>query len=92
MPEGSSILRHYLTQADMFRQMAVPLLDQYVDWRTGQCAFDSDGFRELLLFLASFPDEFQTLLSQNALYDLSGVSIETRLGLRKPLGPPVAIV
>ena len=69
MPEGSSILRHYLTQADMFRQMAVPLLDQYVDWRTGQCAFDSDGFRELLLFLASFPDEFQTLLSQNALYE-----------------------
>ena len=69
MPEGSSILRHYLTQADMFRQMAVPLLDQYVDWRTGQCAFDSDGFRELLVFLASFPDEFQTLLSQNALYE-----------------------
>ena len=69
MPEGSSILRHYLTQADMFRQMAVPLLDQYVDWGTGQCSFDSDGFRELLVFLASFPDEFQTLLSQNALYE-----------------------
>lgn len=69
MPEGSSILRHYMTQADMFRQMAVPLLDQYVDWGTGQCSFDSDGFRELLVFLASFPDEFQTLLSQNALYE-----------------------
>ena len=69
MPEGSSILRHYMTQADMFCQMAVPLLDQYVDWGTGQCSFDSDGFRELLVFLASFPDEFQTLLSQNALYE-----------------------
>lgn len=35
-------------------------LDQFVDWESGTCRFDSDDFRAFLEFADSFPAEFDT--------------------------------
>ena len=64
MPEDSTILRYDATRSDMFFGLFLPSLEQYVDWETGQCSFDSEGFREILTFLEAFPSEFETTLSQ----------------------------
>lgn len=64
MPEGSTIMRYNATREDMFSMLCAPLLDQYVDWETGQNSFDSQGFRDMMEFLSAFPAEFKTFLSQ----------------------------
>lgn len=64
MPEGSTILRYNATREDIFSMLCAPLLDQYVDWETGQNSFDSQGFRDMMIFLSTFPAEFKTFLSQ----------------------------
>lgn len=32
--------------------------EQYINWETGECSFDSDGFIKLLEFIKQFPKEF----------------------------------
>lgn len=32
--------------------------DQFINWETGECSFDSDGFVKLLEFLKQFPEEY----------------------------------
>ncbi len=63
MPEGSSILRYDATKKDVFFNLISPALNQYVNWDTGECSYDSQGFRDTLLFLDQFPTEFDSLLS-----------------------------
>ena len=64
MPEGSTIMRYNATREDIFFMLCAPLLDQYVDWETGQNSFDSRGFRDMMEFLGAFPAELKTFLSQ----------------------------
>jgi len=45
--------------------LCAPLLDQYVDMKTGKTFFDSQGFRDMVTFLDTFPEEFKTMLSQD---------------------------
>lgn len=33
--------------------------DAFIDYDSGKCSFDSDEFKEILSFVAGFPDEFQ---------------------------------
>ncbi len=63
MPEGSSILRYDATKKDVFFNLISPALNQYVNWDTGECSYDSKGFRDTLLFLDQFPTELDSLLS-----------------------------
>ena len=63
MPEGSTIMRFNLTRRDVFSMLCAPLLDQYVDMKTGETSFDSQGFRDIVAFLDTFPEEFKTTLS-----------------------------
>ncbi len=65
MPEGSTIMRFNLTRRDVFSMLCAPLLDQYVDMKTGETSFDSQGFRDMVTFLDTFPEEFKTMLSQD---------------------------
>ena len=67
MPESSTVLRYNTTRQEVFFNVLAPLLDQFIDWETGECAFDSQSFREMLNFLSLFPDEFATWLSANQL-------------------------
>lgn len=64
-------------------------LDDYIDWNTGKCSFDSAEFKNLLEFVNTFPDEIDwesdtrsepakiqdgdVLLSMASIYDLNSV-------------------
>ena len=66
MPEGSTILRYTATKREMFSRILCTELTQYVNMETGECSFDSKGFRDILKFLNTFPDKFETNLSPSA--------------------------
>lgn len=61
MPEGSTILPFYYRRKNVLQTFVPMLLDSYVDWEAGQCSFDSEGFRAVLTFLNSFPEEVDIL-------------------------------
>lgn len=63
MPEDSTILRCNASRQDVFSMLCAPSLAQYVDAKTGKCSFDSQGFRDMVELLRSFPEEFKTTLS-----------------------------
>ncbi|MBD5162755.1 MAG: hypothetical protein HDT14_12250 [Oscillibacter sp.] len=67
MPEGSTILRYNTNRWDMFSMLCAPLLEQYVDMETGENSFDSQGFRDMVEFLDSFPEEVKTTLSADGI-------------------------
>ncbi len=60
MPEDSTILRYNATRWDVFSTLCAPLLEQYVNMETGESSFDSEGFRDMVEFLKSFPEECKT--------------------------------
>lgn len=63
MPEDSTVMRFNSTRWDVFSMLYAPLLDRYVDMETGETAFDSKDFRDMLEFLSTFPEEFKTNLT-----------------------------
>lgn len=67
MPEDSTILRYDTTKYEMFSQIFASMLDQFIDWETGETSFDSAEFCSMVEFLGTFPDTFETNLSD---YDL----------------------
>ena len=62
MPEGSSVLRYDTIRQEVFFYLLAPLLDQFIDWETGECIFDNQDFRDMLDFLALIPETFDTWL------------------------------
>ncbi len=64
MPPDSTILRYDATQSRVFTALLSPTLEQYIDWETGQCHFDSEDFRSMMDFLKLFPAEFESNLTR----------------------------
>lgn len=58
MPEGCDPLDISTTRYDMLHTCLALDLDQYMDWETGKCSFDSDGFKQMLEFTSRFPESF----------------------------------
>ena len=58
MPAGCDPLSQYTTRDDILRILVSLELDGLVDWSTGTCSFDSEGFVQLLQFAARFPKSF----------------------------------
>ena len=58
MPEGCAIFGEYDTKANMLDTVVSLNMDQFVDWETGKCNFDSDQFKAMLEFCNTFPAEF----------------------------------
>ena len=58
MPEGCSIFGVTDTKAGMLQSVLSCNMDNFVDWSTGECSFDSDNFKALLSFCNEFPEEF----------------------------------
>lgn len=54
MPDGCTAFP-YLSQTDMLSAMSYVNLDEYVDWSTGECHFDSEEFIKILEFCKTFP-------------------------------------
>ncbi len=57
MPPDSTILDYLFSRSSVFTYIACMCLDDYVDWETGECNFDSESFRTLVEFVASFPEK-----------------------------------
>ena len=57
MPPDSTVLSYTFDRKSAFVYIACMCLDDYVDWETGQCSFDCEGFRKLVEFVASFPEQ-----------------------------------
>ena len=58
MPEGCTILDQYMTRDSVLNYLLCLDMDDFVDWSTGQCSFDSQEFIDLLHFADSFQAEF----------------------------------
>ncbi len=54
---GSALL-DYADKSSMLSACLSLLQDSFIDWNAGTCDFTSEEFKELLEFVASFPDEF----------------------------------
>ena len=58
MPEGCQPFDQYVTR-DVILQNCLALdMDQFVNWGTGECRFDSQQFVDLLNFANRFPESF----------------------------------
>jgi ABC-type glycerol-3-phosphate transport system substrate-binding protein len=57
LPEDTQILQ-YMTSSGMLYYLCAMDMDNYVDWNTGECSFDSPGFIKLLEFASKFPKDF----------------------------------
>ena len=69
MPGDATVLRYNAVKRDVFYKLFSSSLDQYVDWESAQCAFDSNDFRNTLEFLNYFPSSFDTALAPEQLGD-----------------------
>lgn len=57
MPEGCTALDWYFTRDTMLNYCLAIDLDDYMNWSSGECNFDSDEFKALLQFCAQFPSD-----------------------------------
>ena len=70
MPEGSVIMRHDMTRQQVFYNLLCNSLEGFVNRETGECTFDSEGFRDLVGFLETLPDEVDYEKPQEAEYEV----------------------
>lgn len=55
-PEGTQLL-NFVDRNTMLINCMSLAGNQFIDWDTGKCSFDSEGFIEMLEFLKQFPEE-----------------------------------
>ena len=58
LPEGAQVFSQYTVRDDILQQCCAMAMDEFVNWETGVCSFDSPEFIQILEFAASFPAEF----------------------------------
>ena len=58
MEPGAQILSQYTIRSDVFFTCLNRGLDQFIDWDSMTCSFDSEEFINILNFANSFPQEF----------------------------------
>lgn len=58
MPEGCQPFDQYVTRDSILQDCLALDMDQFVNWGTGECRFDSQEFIDLLNFAARFPEAF----------------------------------
>ncbi len=56
MPEGTEFLNS-TTRSSMLETCIRLSASQFIDWETGKCSFDGDGFIQMLEFVNTFPEE-----------------------------------
>ncbi len=56
MPEGCKPFGPYVDRASILQTTLAMDINQYADWTTGKCSFDSPEFVELLNFAKTFPE------------------------------------
>jgi hypothetical protein len=53
------------TAAGIMYMMAYSVIDRFVDWETGKCAFDGDDFIRILEFAATFSNDWEAVYDWN---------------------------
>ena len=66
----STVFDRFLTADDVLTFLLYLELEDYVDWSTGECFFDSDSFIRLLEFVGSFPTSFDWEAENPTLADM----------------------
>ncbi len=56
-PEADYPLGQGMSRADILNMLLMFSMDDYIDWSTGKCSFDTANFKSLLEFANSFPNE-----------------------------------
>lgn len=58
LPEGADVFSQGMTKDSVLQMSEYMNLDGLVDWKTGQCSFDGDYFKDSLKFTEFFPKTF----------------------------------
>jgi len=58
-PDADSPFGQYMTRDNIIQTLCMLNMDQYMNWQTGECSFNSDSFKKLLTFAKSFPEKFE---------------------------------
>ena len=58
MPAGCTPLDQYTTRDDILQRLVTMEMDNFVDWTSGKCSFDSDDYVNILNFANRFQAEF----------------------------------
>ena len=58
LPEGCQSFAQYVTRDSILQNCLALDMDEFVNWGTGECRFDSQQFIDLLNFAARFPETF----------------------------------
>jgi ABC-type glycerol-3-phosphate transport system substrate-binding protein len=58
-PEGTTAFVPYIVRNDILQTSFTMNMEEYVNWNTGECKFDSPGFIKLLEFAKTFPETFE---------------------------------
>lgn len=64
-PEADLPFGMYMTRESVLQYFCMLNMDDYMDWSTGQCSFNSDEFKNLLTFAKSFPSNEEFSNSMN---------------------------
>lgn len=57
MPKNTTVLEYITPRKQVAEHLLGMSIDQYIDWESGQCAFDCGNFRTNLEFLREIPEE-----------------------------------
>ena len=69
MPEGCTIFGQGDTKAGMLHNVLAMQMDNFVDWTTGECYFETEEFIALLEFCNAFPLEYDWSKVDYEFYD-----------------------
>ena len=58
LPPGADVFDKFTTRDTILMYSCYLGMDEYVNWTTGKCSFDSESFIKVLEFANSFPAEF----------------------------------
>ncbi len=65
----------YMTRDDVLSALCQTGINEFIDWETGECNFQSDAFIDILEVCSAFPEEFDMMSIASA--DLMKMMVET---------------
>lgn len=66
--ENAENILPYASSNDIFYYCIYNNIDEFIDWETGECAFDGEDFIRTLEFAAQFPEEYDYFTDEEGIY------------------------
>ena len=64
-PDADLPFGMYMSRGNILQSFLMLNMEEYMDWNTGECSFNSDGFKRLLEFAKTFPSDEELESSTN---------------------------